>query len=61
MSHLGRADVDCSELRNIELIVQERSTVEEVGEDEKVVLGKLQDILYQTEVSLMSSVLYSSC
>jgi hypothetical protein len=41
--------------------VQERSTVEEVGEDEKVVLGKLQDILYQTEVSLMSSILRSLC
>lgn len=41
--------------------MQERSTVEEVGEDEKVVLGKLQDILYQTEVSLMSSILRSLC
>lgn len=38
-----------SELRNIELIVGERINLDDVDEQERDTLAKIQEILYQTE------------
>lgn len=47
------ADPD-AELRNIEVIVQERSGIEGIDTAEREVLAKVQEILYSTSVSCLS-------
>jgi hypothetical protein len=42
---------DVAELRNIEMLVNARSAVETLNDEEKDVLAKISEILYSTDVS----------